>query len=55
MFDFQFSTFECLMFCSSRFCFLVTFGDKVTKILHNLCLRFERQDGQLENPTICSF
>ena len=29
-----------------RFWFLVTFGDKVTKKLHNLCLHFARQDGQ---------
>ena len=29
-----------------RFWFLVTFGDKVTKILSNLCLHFARQDGQ---------
>ena len=29
-----------------RFCFLVTFGDEVTKILCNLCLHFARQDGQ---------
>ena len=29
-----------------RFLFLVTFGNKVTKILHNLCLNFARQDGQ---------
>ena len=29
-----------------RFCFLVTFGDKNTKILCNLCLHFARQDGQ---------
>ena len=34
------------MFCSSHFWFLVTFGDEVTKILRNLCLHFERQDGQ---------
>ena len=34
------------MFPSSYFWFLVTFGDKVTKILHNLCLHFARQDGQ---------
>ena len=26
--------------------FLITFGDKVTKILCNLCLHFARQDGQ---------
>ena len=29
-----------------RFWFLVTFGNKVTKILRNLCLQFARQDGQ---------
>ena len=29
-----------------RFCFLVTFGDEVTKILCNLCLHFARQDEQ---------
>ena len=29
-----------------RFWFLVTFDDKVTKILHSLCLHFARQDGQ---------
>ena len=29
-----------------RFLFLVTFVDKVTKILCNLCLHFARQDGQ---------
>ena len=34
------------MFCSSHFWFLVTFGDKFTKILCNLCLHFARQDGQ---------
>ena len=34
------------MFRSSHFLFLVTLGDKVTKILHNLCLHFPRQDGQ---------
>ena len=28
------------------FGFLVTFGNKVTKILRNLCLHFARQDGQ---------
>ena len=28
------------------FWFLVTFGNEVTKILHNLCLHFARQDGQ---------
>ena len=35
-----------LVFRSSHFLFLVTFGDKVTKILRNLCLHFARQDGQ---------
>ena len=34
------------MFCSSHFWFLVTFDDKVTKLLRNLCLHFARQDGQ---------
>ena len=34
------------MFCSSHFSFLVTLGTEVTKILHNLCLHFARQDGQ---------
>ena len=36
------------MFRSSHFWFLVTFVDEVTntKILHNLCLHFARQDGQ---------
>ena len=34
------------MFRSSHFLFLVTFGDKVMKILRNLCLHFARQDGQ---------
>ena len=33
------------MLHSSRFWFLVTFGDKVTKILHDLCLHFARQYG----------
>ena len=34
------------LFRSSHFLFLVTLGDEVTKILHNLCLHFARQDGQ---------
>ena len=34
------------MFRSSQILFLVTFGDEVTKILHNLCLHFARQDRQ---------
>ena len=34
------------MLCSSHFGFLVIFGDEVTKILHNLCFHFARQDGQ---------
>ena len=37
------------MFRSSYFsilAFIVTFGDEVTKIFHNLCLHFARQDGQ---------
>ena len=42
---------ECKCFVHPIFCFLflVTFGDEVTKntkILHNLCLHFARQDGQ---------
>ena len=39
------------MFRSSHFLFLVTFGDKVTKTLCNLCLHFARQDGQEEKKT----
>ena len=37
-----------LLFRSShfRFRFLVTFGDKVTKVFRNLCLHFARQDGR---------
>ena len=37
-----------LCFVHPIFCFwfLVTFGDEVTKILHDLCLDFARQDGQ---------
>ena len=35
-----------LMFALSQILFLVTFGDKDTKILSNLCLHFARQDGQ---------
>ena len=34
------------MFHSFHFWFLVTFGDEITKILRNLCLHFERQNGQ---------
>ena len=34
------------MFRSSHFSFFVTFGDKLTKILRNLCLHFARQDWQ---------
>ena len=34
------------MFVSFHFSFFVSFGDKVTKILHNLCLHFARQEGQ---------
>ena len=34
------------MFRSSQFLFLVTFGDEVMKILHNLSLHFAGQDGQ---------
>ena len=29
-----------------RFLFLVTFGNEVMKILHNLCLHLARQDGE---------
>ena len=38
--------FANLMFRSSHFWFLVTFGDKTTKIFLNLCSHFARQDGQ---------
>ena len=43
-----FATFHdmCFVHPIFRFWLLVTFGDKVTKILHNLCLHFVRQDGQ---------
>ena len=36
------------VFHSSHFCFwlLVTFDKEVTKILHNLCFHFARQDGK---------
>ena len=34
------------MFRSPHFLFLITFGDKNTKILRNLCLHFARQDGK---------
>ena len=34
------------MFRSSHFWFLVTFGNEITKMLHNLYLHFARQDGQ---------
>ena len=30
---------------------MVTFGDKVTKILRDICLHFARQDGQDRNAT----
>ena len=40
-----------LLFCSSHFWFLVTFGDEVTKILRNLCLHFARKDGQDQKKT----
>ena len=33
------------------FCFLVTFGNEVTKILCNFSLHFERPDGQDEKKT----
>ena len=41
----QYAQFWSLMFRSSHFSFfvLVTFGDKVMKILHNLCLHFAKQ------------
>jgi hypothetical protein len=29
-----------------RFWFFVTFGNEYTKILHDICLRFARKDGQ---------
>ena len=35
-----------LVFRSSHFLFLVTFGDEVMKILCILCLHFARQDGK---------
>ena len=37
---------KCFVHPIFRCWFLVTFGDEVTKILHNLCLHFARQDGQ---------
>ena len=39
---------ELKCFVHHIFCFFVfvTFGDELTKILHNLCLNFARQDGQ---------
>ena len=37
------------MFGSFDFLFLVTFGDKVTKMLRNICLHYARQDGQDRN------
>ena len=37
---------KCFVHPIFRFWFMVTFGDEVTKILHNLCLHFARQDGQ---------
>ena len=45
---------NCFVHPIFRSWFLITFGDKVTKILRNLCLYFARQDGkkQKENhPT----
>ena len=36
----------CFVHTIFRLWFLVTFGDKITKLLHNLCLHFARQDGQ---------
>ena len=41
-----------LLFRSSHFWFLVTFGNEVTKILHNLCLHFPRQDGKKNRKKI---
>ena len=38
--------FLCFIHPIFRFWFLVTFGNKVTKILRNLCLHEARQDGQ---------
>ena len=37
---------NCFVHPKFGFWFLVTFVDKVTKILHNLCLHFARQDRQ---------
>ena len=37
---------KCFVHTIFSFWFLVTFGNKVTKILRNLCLHFARQDGQ---------
>ena len=34
----------CFVHPKFHFWFLVTFGNEVTKILHNLCLHFARQD-----------
>ena len=34
------------MFRWSHLWFVVTFGDRVTKIIRNLCFHFARQDGQ---------
>ena len=46
----KFSKTEVVVLCFVHpiFCFgvLVTFGDKVMKILRNLCLHFVRQNGQ---------
>ena len=42
----QLPTLGNLCFVHSVFLFLVTFGNKVTKVLRNLCLHFARQDGQ---------
>ena len=40
------STDFCFVHPISRFWFLVTSSDKVTKMTSNLCLHFARQDGQ---------
>ena len=40
------SGFYCFVHSIFGFWFLVTFGNKVMKILHNFCLHISRQDGQ---------
>ena len=44
----QLFLYLCIVHSIFRLWFLVTFGNKVTKILRNLCLHFARQDGQDE-------